>query len=92
MIFGRFKGRQGEHYLDRILDVIKLPRFVVEEITPERFQQTIAMRRRYKDKPDISFTDLTSMVLMRELKIQEIFTADLHFAKVNLGFRLVPGL
>ena len=44
----------------------------------------------FVDKPDISFTDLTSMVVMLALGITHIVTADAHFLKVGEGFQLLP--
>ena len=41
----------------------------------------------YDDK-DFSFTDCTSFVMMRRLKIVDAFTADHHFEQ--MGFRLWP--
>jgi len=37
-----------------------------------------------------SATDLTSMVIMQERHIVQVFTADAHFTQVGLGFSLVP--
>jgi len=52
---------------------------------------TLLFRRlRFKDKPEISFTDLCSMVVMRELKIRKILTEDKHFEHVGFGFELLP--
>ena len=48
------------------------------------------MRLRYRDKPDISFTDFTSFVVMRELGLRDVLTADAHFAQAHLGFRRLP--
>jgi predicted nucleic acid-binding protein len=48
------------------------------------------MRQKYHDKPDISFVDFTSMVVMQDLGIVDVFTGDGHFHQVGLGFRLVP--
>ncbi|MEW6572146.1 MAG: hypothetical protein AB1374_00700 [Bacillota bacterium] len=48
------------------------------------------LRLKYQDKPDISFTDLTSIVIMRELKISRILTADEHFIQVGTNFELAP--
>jgi len=62
----------------------------VEPITSERFAGACRLRLRYKDKPRISFTDLTSFVVMTELGIRDVLTADAHFAAVQMGFRTAP--
>ena len=49
-----------------------------------------ALRLKLHDKPTISFTDLTSMVVMEELGINQVMTGDAHFSQVGLGFQLVP--
>lgn len=59
-------------------------------VSPEQFQRAWQLRRKYHDKPDISFVDFTSMVVMLDLGITEIFTGDDHFRQVNLDFHLVP--
>jgi hypothetical protein len=45
------------------------------------------MRFKYHDKPDISFVDFSSMVVMQDLGIMEVFTGDAHFRRVDLGFQ-----
>jgi predicted nucleic acid-binding protein len=62
----------------------------IEQVNPERFEKTWELRKRFQDKPRISFTDLTSMVIMQEQNIQHIMTKDEHFIQVNLGFFQVP--
>lgn len=62
----------------------------IEHVTPERFQQAWRLRLRYRDKPRISFTDLTSFVIMRELGLQQVLTGDAHFEQVGLGFARLP--
>lgn len=62
----------------------------LERITPERFEKAKELRGRFQDKPRISFTDLTSMVVMAECGIAEIITEDVHFLQVGMGFRKVP--
>ena len=59
-------------------------------VTPQQFRRAWELRQKYDDKPDISFVDFTSMVVMQELGITEVFTGDAHFSQVNLGFQLVP--
>lgn len=62
----------------------------VETVTEGRFRAAFELRRRFSDEPNISFTDLTTIVIMTELKMADILTADAHFAHVGLGFQLLP--
>jgi predicted nucleic acid-binding protein len=62
----------------------------IEHVTPERFQFAWRMRAKYRDKTEISFTDLTSFVVMRELGLSQVITGDAHFEHVGLGFRKLP--
>lgn len=62
----------------------------IEWIGRDRFDRSLELRRRYSDKPDISFTDLTSMVVMDELGLRDVLTGDDHFAHVGMGFRRQP--
>ena len=59
-------------------------------LSPEQFQKAYQLRLKYHDKPTISFVDLTSMVVMQDLAITDVFTGDAHFEQVGLGFRVVP--
>ncbi len=59
-------------------------------ITPERFKIAQKLRIKFHDKPDISFTDITSITVMQELEISEIITGDAHFTHVGMGFVLLP--
>ena len=58
-------------------------------ISGARFKAAQSLRIRYQDKPTISFTDLTSMVVMQEFNVQKILTEDSHFTQVGLGFELI---
>jgi predicted nucleic acid-binding protein len=62
----------------------------IEWISPARFEAAKALRLKFGDKRLISFTDLTSIVVMTELGITQIATEDAHFTHVGLGFQLVP--
>jgi predicted nucleic acid-binding protein len=59
-------------------------------ITAERFEKAKDLRIKFRDKPGISFTDLTSMVVMVEMGITNILTQDDHFSQVGLGFQKIP--
>jgi len=58
--------------------------------SPERFEAAKQLRLQFRDKPMISFTDFTSMVVMRDLAIKSILTEDEHFLQVGMGFKKIP--
>ena len=65
-------------------------RLTVERITSRRFTAAWELRKKFQDKPKISFTDLTSMVIMQERRIKRILTEDDHFLHVGMDFQKVP--
>ena len=89
-LFSILNFAQAEQYVLSLFQAIRLGRYQLERITPARFDRAWDMRRKYHDKPDISFVDFTSMVVMQDLGITEVFTGDDHFRQVNLGFQIVP--
>ncbi len=62
----------------------------LEIISPTRFEKAKSLRLKFKDKPTISFTDLVSIAVMKDLDIESILTADDHFVQVGMGFKKVP--
>lgn len=58
-----------------------------EHVSPARADKARGLFFRYRDK-DFSFTDCTSFVLMRELKLREALTTDRHF--LQAGFWVKP--
>ena len=81
------QAQQALHLLDIATQVGYLR---LEWITPERFAQAKVLRLKLQDKPDISFTDLTSMSVMAELRIPTVLTADAHFMHVGMSFQVAP--
>lgn len=73
-----------------LLALVDMGRVTLEHISEARSISTCRFRERYHDKPNISFTDLSSMVVMQQLEIQHILTGDAHFTHVGLGFQVVP--
>ena len=59
-----------------------------EYISPARAEKARGLFFRYRDK-EFSFTDCTSFILMRELKVREALTTDRHFHQAGFGVR--PG-
>ena len=64
--------------------------YVLDEVITSLFNYAWMLRNVYRDKADMSFTDLTSFVLMKELNISRAFTGDHHFEMTNLGFDIWP--
>ena len=58
-----------------------------EIVSPARAEKARGIFFRYSDK-EFSFTDCTSFVVMRELKLREALTTDRHFAQI--GFVVKP--
>ena len=80
-------ARSGHHVARRILDLIEQSAGIrLEWIGSGRFEATKAFFRRHADHR-YSFTDCTSFVLMRELKLLDALTTDGHFREA--GFRVV---
>src|SRR5438874_8497518 len=57
-----------------------------EYISLARADKARGMFFRYRDK-DFSFTDCTSFILMRELKLREALTTNRHFLQAGLGIK-----
>ena len=88
-LFSRWTFALARQFSDAALQAGRAGLLQVERITPERFDAAYRLRLRYRDKPDISFTDLTSFVVMKELGIREVLTADAHFTS-SCRVRIVP--
>lgn len=62
-------------------------RLRLEGVDSARCERARALFFRYRDK-DLSFTDCTSFVVMKDLRIGKALTLDHHFGQ--LGFELLP--
>jgi hypothetical protein len=72
-------ARAGHHVGARILELIERSSALsVEWVGSLRFEATKVFYRRHSDHR-YSFTDCTSFVIMRELKISDVLTTDEHF-------------
>jgi uncharacterized protein len=58
-----------------------------ERVENDRFERARHLFFQYRDK-DLSFTDCTSIAVMRELKLTTVITTDRHFRHV--GFDVLP--
>ena len=90
LLFRRLPFKTAKGSLATIDKAIKEGYLQVEWVTPERFERAKGLRLKYQDKPKISFTDLTSMVIMKELGFKKIMTGDEHFEHVGMAFQRKP--
>jgi predicted nucleic acid-binding protein len=89
-LFRNVAFSSAAQFVDSLFVAIKVNQIKLERITESRFKAAWSLRKKYEDKPDISFTDLTSFVLMQELRMNKVFTGDAHFERANLGFEILP--
>jgi len=77
-------------FVESLFTMIKDGQLGLEKITDKGFKEAWALRKKYADKPNVSFTDLTTFVVMQKRRIRRVFIGDSHFEKVNLGFEILP--
>ena len=82
--------KHSEAFCKGIFESQRAGVLAIESVHVQRFEEAYRLRLRYRDKPRISFTDLTSFTVMRELGIRAVLTADAHFSQVGLGFHQLP--
>jgi predicted nucleic acid-binding protein len=76
-------ARSGTRVAVRVLDLIEQSAGIrIEWIGTSRFDATKAFFRKHADHT-YSFTDCTSFVVMRELKLSQALTTDHHFAQAG---------
>jgi uncharacterized protein len=81
---------QAQRFVESLFTAIESRAYTMEWISPAQFTEAWQLRRKFADKPSISFVDFTSFVVARELGIRQIFTGDDHFRQANMGFELKP--
>jgi len=90
LVFRRLSLEQAKTSMETINDAIRQGYLHLEWINPSRFEEAKALRLKFDDKPRISFTDLTSMVIMKELGVRSILTNDDHFVQLGFDFEKMP--
>ena len=89
-LFKSVKFEDAVRFVQTSMDAINSGQMILKRIDEDRFNSSWLLRKIYRDKSDISFTDLTSFVVMKELGITMAFTGDLHFEQVGLGLEILP--
>jgi len=85
------KARGGASVASRVLDLVEQSQGIrIEWIGPERFAATRAYFRKHAHH-DYSFTDCSSFVVMRELRLDQALTTDRHFVEAGIRAVLTVG-
>ena len=79
-------------FIETLQEAINEGQISLERIDATLFDSAWLLRQVYRDKPRISFTDLTSIALMRDQGMVRAFTGDRHFEQVGLGLEILPKL
>ena len=90
LLFRREAFEEAVRFMEGIFRAVEAEQLIVERITSDRFASAWRLRKRLQDKPKVSFTDLTSMIVMKERGIKDALTEDEHFIQVGMGFRRLP--
>lgn len=88
LIFKRVRFETAKQFFEGVWQAQEIGSLQLEFIDEKRMADVWKLRLKLKDKPDISFVDLSSFVVMKELSISRVATADQHFAHVGMGFVL----
>jgi predicted nucleic acid-binding protein len=89
-LYRKQSPEEARSFVNAVLEAVEQGKHRLVELSTQQFNRAWELRQKYQDKPDISFVDFTSMVVMQDLGITDVFTGDSHFLQVNLGFRLHP--
>ena len=90
LLFRQEVFEEAIRFMEGIFQSAEERRLIIERVTSERFSSAWRLRKQFQDKPKISFTDLTSMVIMEEKGIKSVLTEDEHFLQVGMGFQKAP--
>lgn len=90
LLFRRERFEVATGFMEGIFMASAKGDIIIERITPTRFLASWELRKRFQDKPEISFTDYTSMLIMKELGVHQVLTEDEHFLHLGMGFSSLP--
>ena len=90
LLFRREVFAEAIRFIDTLLTAVDLGQLTVDRVTSQRFRAAWDLRKRFQDKPRISFTDLSSMAIMAERGIRQVVTDDEHFLHVGMAFQKIP--
>lgn len=86
LLRARTNSRDVAVFIDALL-AAKEGKIMLERVDEKRWSKAWEMSKKYNDKPYISFFDFTSFVVMKEINISDVLTADKHFEDIGMGFK-----
>ncbi|MBI4690667.1 MAG: PIN domain-containing protein [Nitrospirae bacterium] len=87
LLRARLDFRDVGTFIDALILAVKEGKIMLERIDEKRWTKAWEMSKKYNDKPYISFFDLTSFVVMKEVNVLNVLTADKHFEDIGMGFK-----
>jgi len=73
-LYDALRPAQAQGFINTVLAAIDAGAYVLVHLSSDQFRAAWRLRQKYQDKPDISFVDFTSMVVMQDLNIADVFT------------------
>jgi len=89
-LYTTLSANEAQRFVNALLSGVKAQKYELVHVSSDQFNRAWDMRQKFHDKPDISFVDFTSKIVMEDLGIYDVFAGDSHFHHVGLGFRLFP--
>ena len=86
LLRARTNSRDVAVFIDALL-AAKEGKIMLERIDERRWPKAWEMSKKYNDKPYISFVDFTSFVVMKDINVSDVLTADKHFEDIGMGFK-----
>jgi len=90
LLFRRAPAVESRRFIEGILKAGEREMLIIERIESDRFRKAWELKKKLIDKPKISFVDVSSVIVMKELKIERIMTMDTHFLQIGCCFVTVP--
>jgi len=89
MLFKREYFEKGRDFVEKIFETAEIGNLEIIYSGKDTFLNAWNSRLKFKDKPNISFVDIVSFVVMKKFMIRRVITEDNHFEQVGMGFELV---
>lgn len=80
---------EGWRFAQWALAAMAQKQLSVEQVTQNRFLQALEMKRQFAEISGLSFTDLTTVVLLSESGTKEILSGNPQFRRLGMGLHIL---